>query len=162
MDPGDVEAFQIGRWAEAVARSAAGEVVILDGDPFKLWYDLALWRLGHIDEHVWRASAAAARARFVAGDYGFADLILYDDPGPDELTRRRDADTTRARSRFDLHLAMRPFMRAWYEAVDRTDPGRVHWGPRPPDPTTVLAPMRPRTERSAPSLVDAVLADVAG
>src|SRR4051794_5201410 len=59
--------YQIDRWREAVACDARGELVVLDGDPFKLYYSWASWKVGHISESSWREHAEEARCRFVEG-----------------------------------------------------------------------------------------------
>ncbi len=38
--------YQVDRWRRAVAVDERGEVVVLDGDPFKLYYGWASWRVG--------------------------------------------------------------------------------------------------------------------
>jgi GTPase SAR1 family protein len=122
-----VLAYQRSRWREALRADAAGEVVVLDGDPFKLYYPYAQRWLGEITTGDWDSEVARARRLVAAGDRGLADLVLYADPGAAELARRRDGDPTRSRRNFARHTAMRPAFRRWYEAVASLDPARVVW-----------------------------------
>jgi len=144
--------YQVDRWRQATTASAEGDVIVLDGDPFKLYYNWAAWRLGETDEADWREQVEFAYLRFVAGDYGLADLILYSDPGEDELLRRKEADTTRTRRNFALHTRMRPHFRQWYEAVATLDPRRVVWGFPNEGLSGELLSVGPRTSRSDPQL----------
>jgi hypothetical protein len=150
--------YQIDRWRRATAADARGEVMVLDGDPFKLYYSWASWRVGHITEADWNAAVEATRRHFVVGDYGLADLVLYTDPGDDELRRRKHADTTRTRRNFDLHTTMRPHFRRWYEAVARLDERRVIWDHPADGMTERLLAVGPRPMRSDPQLFDRILA----
>jgi len=109
----EVLAYQRRRWREALRGDAAGEVVVLDGDPFKLYYTYARWCLGEITGDGWAAEVARVRPLVAAGDHGLADVILYADPGEAELARRRDGDPTRTRRNFARHTAMRPALRRW-------------------------------------------------
>lgn len=152
----DVLGYQIDRWRTAVA--AGPEVVFLDGDPFKLYYSWACWRIGRIDKPTWREEVRVARELFVGGDYGIADLILYADPGLDELYRRKAADTTRQRRNFEPHTQMRPYFREWYEAVADLDPRRVLWEHPTGGVSEDHLSVGPRPGRSDPDLFDHLLA----
>ena len=154
----EVRRYQLDRWAEAVEADRAGEVIVLDGDPFKLYYAWAQRALGLADEPVWADEVSVARSRFASGALGLADVVLYDDPGVDELSRRRAADTTRTRRRFDLHTSMRPFFRAWYESVASLDPARVVWRHPPDGVTTEVLAVGRRDPRDGVELFDQVLA----
>ena len=123
----EVRRYQLARWREALRADAAGEVVVLDGDPFKLYYAYARRALGEITAADWDAEVALFRRLVAAGDHGLADLVLYADPGGAELARRREADATRSRRNFARHTAMRPAFRRWYEGVSALDPARVVW-----------------------------------
>lgn len=143
----------------------AGEVVVLDGDPLKLWYAYAERVAGSIAESSWRAAVEESRRDVQRGDLGFADLVLYGDPGVDELRRRKEADATRTRRNFERHTAMVPSFRRWYEALAEIDatagePRRVIWEHPPTGLDGVLRSGRiePRPARSDPGVLDAVLA----
>lgn len=151
---------QIGRWRRSVASDARGEVVVLDGDPFKLYYSWAARRLGNLTEAEWDAVVEMTRRQFVAGDYGLADLVLYSDPGEDELRQRKEADNTRARRNFELHTSMTPYFRQWYEAVRCLDPTRVVWEHPSGGLTADLLAVGKRPSRSDPELFDVLLASL--
>jgi len=150
--------YQIDRWRKAVAADAAGELVMLDGDPFKLYYSWAEWRAGALDESEWEARVDTTRRQFINGDYGVADLVLYSDPGEVELRRRKEADRTRSRRSFERHTAMRLHFAQWYEAVSALDPNRVVWEHPADGLTEDLLALGRRRSRSDPGLFDHLLA----
>ena len=156
----EVLRYQRQRWRDAVEADASGEVIVLDGDPFKLYYSWAQRKLGIATEEEWLAEVSRTRQQFSEGSYGISDLVLFADPGADELARRREADTTRRRRNFALHTAMRPYFRTWYEAVACLDPSRVIWH----HPTTGLSEptlnLGSRRDRSNVDLFDELLAQV--
>jgi hypothetical protein len=138
--------------------------VVLDGDPLKLWYPFAEHVQGEITDASWRSAIDAARRDVERGELGFADVVLYADPGVDELRRRKEGDPSRTRRNFERHTAMAPSFRRWYEALadadtGRGEPGRVVWE----HPATGLrelgrwAPAARRPIRSDPGLLEAVL-----
>ena len=63
----EVRRYQLARWREALRADAAGEVVVLDGDPFKLYYAYARRALGETAAADWDAEVALFR-RLVGGD----------------------------------------------------------------------------------------------
>lgn len=157
----EVLRYQAERWRLAVDRDAAGDVVVLDGDPFKLYYRWAERQVGVVDEAAWEGAAETTRRQFAAGDLGLADLVLYADPGEDELRRRRDGDPTRSRRNFERNTSLRTFFRRWYEAVGRLDPQRVVWGHPVDGLSADLLALGPRPSRSDPELLDRLLSDLA-
>lgn len=156
----DILRYQIDRWRRALASDARGEVAVLDGDPFELYYSWAAWRVGNLSETDWEAAVETTRRHFVAGDYGLADLILYADPGEDELRRRREADNARSRRNFGLHTSMRPYLRQWYEAISRLDPTRVVWEHPADGLTADLLAIGPRPARPDPERFDVLIASL--
>jgi hypothetical protein len=131
--------------------------MVLDGDPFKLYYAWAQLRLNLISAAEWRRQVEATKALFRSADCGLADLVLYSDPGEEELRRRKAADTTRSRGNFEVHTAMRPCFRRWYEAVATLDPGRVIWEQPAGGTAALTLQLGPREQRSHPGLVDAIV-----
>jgi thymidylate kinase len=150
--------YQIARWRRAVADDAQGELVVLDGDPFKLYYSWAAWRAGALSDHEWAVTVETTRRHFVAGDYGVADLVLYADPGEEELRRRKAADHTRSRRNFEENTNLRPHFRRWYETLSRLDPTRVVWEHPTHGLTDDLLAVGRRASRSDPRLFDDLLA----
>lgn len=156
----EIHRFQLDRWQQAVSADAAGEVIVLDGDPFKLYYDWAQRQLDQISESTWSEEVDRARNLFNRGAYGLADVVLYSDPGIDELTRRKSQDTSRRRRNFERHTAMRPYFRQWYEAVASLDPARVIWHlPATGIPDTLIA-LGPRQVRSGSDLFDRLMQEL--
>lgn len=154
----EVLRYQIDRWRDAVRRDATGELVVLDGDPVKLYYSWASRRVGSMTEAEWDTVAATTRRHFVDGDYGLADLVLYADPGENELRRRKHADHTRSRRNFELHMAMTPFFFQWYRSISDLDPTRVVWEHPDHGLTPELLALGRRERRSAPELFDRLVA----
>jgi len=150
-----------GRWRQALAAAKSQGFAVCDTDPFKLHYTWSLWRLGEVEEAEWRVAADASRRAFAQQRLGIADLLLVDVPPADELRRRREADrreTGRQRRAFALHQKLAPYLRDWYEAVERLDAGRVRWQ-LPQD--GVLDPLPPpRHPRSGVGIFDALIAEL--
>jgi len=149
---------QIDRWRQAVAADADGELVVLDGDPFKLYFSWAEWRVGALDDSAWEATVETTRRQFVNGDYGLADLVLYSDPGEVELRRRKNADRTRSRRNFERHTTMRLHFAQWYRAVSTLDPNRVVWEHPADGISEELLALGRRRSRSDRELFDRLLA----
>jgi len=115
--------------------------MICDTDPLKLHYVWSLWRTGHASHRQWRAELNETRQLFTKQRLGIADLILIQIPGPAVLAARRQADRTRRRRNFDLHIQLADLLRDWYHAVEQLDPPRVRWElPATGIPDTTPAP----------------------
>lgn len=153
----DILRYQIDRWRRALDSDGRDELVVLDGDPFKLYYSWAAWRVGKLTDTEWGSVVDAARRHFVSGEHGLADLILYSDPGEDELRRRKEGDDTRSRRNFELHTNMRPYFRQWYEAMGRLDPTRVVWEHPADGLTADLLSVGRRPSRSDPQRLECLL-----
>jgi hypothetical protein len=143
------------RWEQALRIEAAYGVAVCDGDPFKLHYTWALWRTGHATQHEWTSALEASRHAFAAGGLGLADLILVTIPDAATLTRRREADRTRRRHNFGLHVQLATPLTEWYRAVGQLDPARVIWH-LPADGIPSEIPLR--EPRTGTQLLDAFLA----
>ncbi len=146
-----------GRSGPALALDADGKLVVLDGDPFKLYYRWAEWRTGAVTGPEWQATAQVTRRQIIAGDLGFADLVLYSDPGEQALRGRKEADLSRTRRNFERNTAMRPYFRQWYEAVGALDQRRVIWEHPVAGLTDDLLAIGPRPSRADPQLFDALV-----
>ena len=157
MGDEEILRYQRDRWRKAVDADTAGELIVLDGDPFKLYYSWAQRQLDHITEADWRDEVKGSRRQFALDEYGLADLVLYADPGVDVLIRHKKSDSTRTRRNFDLHIAMRPYMRQWYEAVADLDRARVVWEHPSSGITEALTKLGPRPDRSGADIFDRLL-----
>lgn len=144
------------RWRAARQAEQATGIAVCDTDPLKLHYIWSLWRTGHVSIRQWHAELTATRQMFARHALGIADLILVEIPGRATLAARRQADTTRRRRNFGLHLQLAGPLRDWYQAVERLDPPRVRWElPRTglPDTTT----LGPRDNSTGPDALDALI-----
>ncbi|MGA2828530.1 MAG: hypothetical protein ABSF03_20700 [Streptosporangiaceae bacterium] len=143
------------RWREATQRERVSGLAVCDDDPLKLHYGWSLVRVGAASPQRWVHEVKATRAAVAAGRLGFADLVLVSLPSPEELRRRRDADPARRRRNFELHARLIEPLRAWYQAVERVEPARVHWGLPSDGLPSVLPP--PRANRCDPAFFDALM-----
>lgn len=146
------------RWMEAVELEARRGLAVCDTDPLKLHYVWTLWRIGEVAYENWRAEADEVRRTFAEGRLGVADLIVVELPSEAALRERKQADATRRRRNFDLHVRLVEPLREWYSAVDALDPGRVRWS-LPDGPLSANA-APPRQQRTGSGLFDALLGEL--
>jgi hypothetical protein len=152
--------YQLGRWQTALEADEADQLIVLDGDPFKLYYTWAQLHLDLVREEEWRKRVRECRDQFARGEFGLADLILYSDPPVEELIRRKVGDPTRQRRNFERHTSMRPYFRRWYEAVARLDRLRVVWQHPSNGLSDQLVRVGRRRTRSGTELFDQLLGEV--
>lgn len=144
------------RWTRACALEADTGFAVCDSDPLKLHYAWSLSQIGAVPRARLNHELAHARAAFAVGALGLADLVLISIPAQATLRAHRTADTTRRRRSFGLHAQLSEPLRAWYEAVDALEPGRVIWTlPADGIPTGVA---EPRARRSDVALLDRLIA----
>jgi hypothetical protein len=149
-------ALSAARWHAAHQAERATGTAVCDTDPLKLHYIWSLWRTGHAGTRQWHAELSATRQLFARHHLGIADLILIDIPGPATLAARRQADTTRQRRNFDLHIQLASPLRDWYQAVERLDPARVHWE-LPPAGLPGTSRLGPRDNSTGTDALDALI-----
>ena len=89
------------RWCIALEKARTHELVVMDGDHIKLWYD---WVYG--EKNNYEISREFFREHIQRGVIGFPDayFILY--TSHDELKARKLNDLTRRRSNFEKHLRL--------------------------------------------------------
>lgn len=116
-----------GRWAEAQRIEAAEGVAYCDTDPLKLHYTWCLWRVGRATKAEWDAAVDANRLAIQSRRLGFADAVVFLEPDVATVRARKEADRTRRRGNFELHLQLARPLREWYEMLDEAMPGRVLW-----------------------------------
>jgi hypothetical protein len=157
--PGFVPEEEYGdvRWAAAVAHEQERGLAVCDTDPLKLHYHFGLYRIGAIDRGAWRRESARVRRWISQEKLGFVDLVLVSDIDEDELRRRRVADESRERHRFDLHIQLRRPLLQWYETLEQLDPGRVRFGL-----ADELPQPEPRQNRHSVELLDLLIAALGG
>ncbi|WP_433218488.1 hypothetical protein ACQP00_12620 [Dactylosporangium sp. CS-047395] len=161
-DPAEQAAFWCAvnarRWSQALHRERASGLAVCDDDPLKLHYSWSLARIGELSRQHWQAEVDVHRRAVAESRLGFADLIIVCAPPEDELRRRRNADPTRRRRNFDLHVRLAGPLRQWYEAVERVGAARVVWG-LPPSGLPVEPPP-PGADRYDLGAFDAVMAEL--
>lgn len=148
------------RWRAALALEAREGLAVCDTDPFQLHYAWSRWWIGEGDRDAFWREAETARALFASGDLGLADLVLVAGTTPEATRRQRDADPTRSRRNFELHVRLLDPLRRWYAAVDRLDPGRVRWSLPDTPAHEVVAGLVPRVLRSNVLDFDVLLLDL--
>lgn len=147
------------RWRLALELEARTGLAVCDGDPFKLDYIWCKWRIGEATAQEWRAQLTQSRIAFAERTLGVADLIYCVVPSVAELRRRKEADTSRRRRNYDLHVRLAAPLREWYQAAERAWPARVKWG-LPDNPADVDLDVGIRHDRSEPQLLDALIAEL--
>src|SRR5829696_1740983 len=115
------------RWRLAREMEERTGLAVCDTDPLKLHYSFGLWRIGGLAGETWLFERELAREAVAAGRLGFADLYLVRRIDADQARSQRDADPTRRRRNFDLHVRLEPPLMEWYRAVEAILPGRVTW-----------------------------------
>jgi hypothetical protein len=70
----------------------------------------------------------ATRETIAQGRIGFADCYIVGRIDPQLARARAKADTTRRRSKFELHVRLQQALLTWYSAMDEVLPGRVRFG----------------------------------
>ncbi|MFS2069410.1 hypothetical protein ACEN9D_11675 [Pseudomonas sp. CT11-2] len=118
----------VDRWQKALAMEAAASWALCDSDPLKLHYIWSLWQIGEASEHDWRTELDATRETIAQGRIGFADCYIVGRIDPQLARERAKADTTRRRSKFELHVRLQEALLAWYSAMNKVLPGRVRFG----------------------------------
>ena len=133
------------RWQAARVIERARGVAVCDTDPIKLHYIWSLRRIGAVAERAWQAEHIATRDAIVDGRIGFADAYLVKPIEPWRARQQRNADKTRSRRNFDLHVKLLEPLTRWYEALEAVLPDAVIWNL----PDTGLGSLSNRGNRSA-------------
>ncbi len=116
-----------GRWRAACAIERWHGVAVCDTDPIKLHYSWSLWQIGVAAEGIWAAQHLVTRESIAQGRIGFADVYLVNLIDPQHARRQRDADKTRTRRNFELHVRLSEPLTTWYRALETVLPGTVIW-----------------------------------
>lgn len=131
-DPVGTAAFwaerNVDRWQAAKAMEGASKWALCDSDPLKLHYIWSLWQIGEASEHDWRVELEATRDTIAQGKIGFADGYIIGRIDPQIARERAKADTTRRRSKFELHVRLQDSLMTWYSAMNEVLPSRVQFG----------------------------------
>ncbi|MDN5853894.1 MAG: hypothetical protein L0K86_13820 [Actinomycetia bacterium] len=129
-----------------------------DQDRHDRFFRSVLARIGAAPRARFDHELTQVRAAFAEHVLGLADLVLVSNPPLDVLRAHRNADTTRRRRSFDLHARLGESLRAWYQALDALDPGRVLWQ-LPADGLPKRSPP-PRPDRFNVALLDEIVASL--
>ena len=125
-DPAEVARFWVNyaiqNWQLALAIEQEHGIAVCDGDPFHLYYAWALWKSGALAKTLFEIESELYRRAFEKRQVGFVDYVLWLEAPVKELRRRAQADTTRRRKRHEMHLALLPWMKAWFEERERILP----------------------------------------
>ncbi|MCW3061648.1 MAG: hypothetical protein JWQ02_3469 [Capsulimonas sp.] len=106
---------QVDRWALACEAEDAGQLAVLDGDPFQpLWYN---WSFGFRESQPLDALIAFYRPLIASGDLRFSDLYVHLVTNMDELRRRKEGDPTRSRRNFESHLCLMEMQPRYFDAM---------------------------------------------
>ncbi len=90
------------RWQIATEQERHYPLVVLDGDPLKLWYD---WIYG-IDPATWREAVMFYRHQIQAHAIGFPDTYYVLIAKTEDLRTQKAQDSIRRRRNFEKHLAL--------------------------------------------------------
>lgn len=118
----------VDRWQAALAMEQRCGWGVCDSDPLKLHYIWSLWQIGEASERDWQVELAATRRTIANGRIGFADGYLVARIDPQRAREQALADSTRRRSKFELHVRLQTALLQWYGAIEQVLPGRVQFG----------------------------------
>ena len=90
-------------------------------------------------------------------DIGFGDRYFVKRIAPEVARRQKEGDTTRSRSRFDMHLALQPHLMDWFEALARVLPGQVEFAF--PDKDVLLGELKTKAPEEHPRRFDVAVLD---
>lgn len=117
----------IERFQTALEVEAKHGFAICDTEPFKSHFDWCMGKAGFKSMEVFKAAMPLAREAIDKRRIGFGDLYFVKQITPDLARAQKDGDLTRTRRRFDMHLALQPFLIRWFEALSEVLPGRVEF-----------------------------------
>jgi hypothetical protein len=115
------------RWQAACAIERSQGVAVCDTDPIKLHYSWSLWQIGVAAKGIWQAQREATRDAIAHGRIGLADAYFVQSIDAQRARRQREADLTRTRRNFELHVRLLEPLMTWYRALETVLPGTVIW-----------------------------------
>lgn len=142
--------WNVKRWREALAIERAKGHAVCDTDPLKLHYSWSLFQVGELPKSQWQLQSQASRQAICERRLGFVDAYFVKIIDPITARQQSDADPSRVRDRFDLHVRLQPSLIRWYTLLNEVIGGRVHW--ELPDgglPLNILPPNRIRYDVAA-------------
>jgi hypothetical protein len=161
-NPAEVAGFWVNHaienWHRALDIERREGLAVCDGDPFHLYFSLALWRSGAMDRKLFDNETVLYRNAIANHQVGFVDHVLWIDVADDELRRRAQADICRRRKRHEMYLALVPWMEKWFEARTLVLPGTVTM--LKDDTRLEGLKLLPKSKRYETSLLDKMLTEV--
>lgn len=140
------------RFARALEVEAEHGYAICDTEPFKSHFDWSMARAGFASMDVFEAAKPMARQSFAAGRLGFGDLYLVKRVAPEVARRQKEGDATRTRRRFEMHLALQPYLMDWFDALAEVLPGQVEFAFREKD--ALLRHLKNKAPEASPRRFD--------
>jgi deoxyadenosine/deoxycytidine kinase len=114
---------QVERWKIAVNKLSDYDLVILDGDHFKIWYS---WIFGFQSEGLDYFNNYF-RELLLSKNIGFPDSYVVLTINEEELRRRKVFDLTRKRGNFERHLRLIDPQKRFFRAIDQYMPGYMQF-----------------------------------
>lgn len=148
------------RWNDALLVEQAQGCAVCDTDPLKLHYSWCLFQIGVAPKSQWELQRQATRQAIVERRLGFADAYLVKTIDPIVARRQSEADGSRVRDRFDLHVRLQPSLVRWYTHLDAILGGRVRW--TLPEAEPLLPAVAPNALRYDVGAFDAFMASIHG
>lgn len=146
------------RWNDALAMEEVKGRAVCDTDPLKLHYSWCLLQIGVTDKSQWELQLQTTRQAVLERKLGFADAYFVKIIDPVVAKRQSDADTSRLRNHFDLHVQLQPALIRWYMHLDEVLGGRVHW--KLPDSAPHFNAIAPNDLRHDVEAFDAFIASL--
>jgi len=150
---------QVERWAMAQEHLQAGQIAVLDGDPFQpLWYN---WAYDCVDWQPLGLAAAFYREQIEAGHISFPYRYFLLSADEATLRSRRDEDrdaTGRRRGGFERHLQFIEPQRRYFQAMQGCCGDGVEFLPESTFTNTLESIVRSVTERPPTSTEGSALA----
>ncbi len=112
---------QLKRWS--LAQEDSGQLVILDGDHLKLWYD---WIYG-IELATRNRMFEYYGDQLVKRKIGFPDRYFLLETDEGTLRARKESDQTRSRRNFEKHLKIVEPLHRFFQALNDQTPSLVRF-----------------------------------
>lgn len=151
-EPAEVRAaywveHNVRRFEAALVVEAEHGFAVCDTEPWKSHFDWSMARAGFTTMDVFNAAMPIAREAIRQRRLGFGGRYYVKQIPPAVARAQKEADVTRGRRNFEMHLALQPHLLDWFDALSGVLPGRVSF--EFPDHEALLAELtddRPDTD----------------
>lgn len=121
-EPAEVHAaywveHNVRRFQAAIEVEAEHGFAICDTEPWKSHFDWSMARAGFKTMDVFDAAIPIARQAISERRLGFAGRYYVKQIAPLAARAQKEADTTRSRRNFEMHLALQPHLLDWFHAL---------------------------------------------